>query len=85
MRVLPPKNLKKYEGKKATKRMIISYIGNHRLLFSDGAETTVGRYLKSCIGFTHREKALFLTMFPKELQGMAKIYLEHFYRVKHEP
>ena len=75
MRLQPPKDQDKFLGKRATRKIINGYIGSHRLIFK-GGETTVKEYLDCHTDLSLHELESFLTMFPYEIQYMARIYLE---------
>lgn len=75
MRLQPPKNIKKYLGKPATIKNIMSYIGNHRLIVS-GEEKTLDEYFKTQEELNENDIPTLLGMFPFELEDLARIYLE---------
>ena len=81
MRLQPPINQKEFTGKKATKKIIISYIGSHRLFSNEGV-ITLDNYFKSIDGFDENFKNMFLTLFPLEIQDFAKLYLDEIQNEK---
>lgn len=81
MRIQPPKNEDEFVGKNVSGNieLIISYIGSHRLIYKDG-EKTVKEYLESNDWFNKSHVNGLLSMFPVEIQDLAKIYLEHKFK-----
>ena len=75
MRLQPPKNIKYFVGKKATKKRTISYIGSHIILGKD-IEMTLDEYINSNEDLDSGDIPAMLTLFPYEIWHFSKFYLD---------